>query len=52
MVTRPREGEAAVRGRAVDLFLALTRRRTAAEADVEVLGDPEVWDTWLAGTPF
>ncbi|GLP77908.1 hypothetical protein TUM20983_50180 [Mycobacterium antarcticum] len=46
------KGEAAVRGRAVDLFLALTRRRTAAEADVEVLGDPEVWDTWLAGTPF
>jgi uncharacterized protein (TIGR03083 family) len=46
------KGEAAVRGRAVDLFLALTRRRTAAEADVEVLGDPGVWEAWLRGTPF
>ncbi|CDQ43391.1 maleylpyruvate isomerase family mycothiol-dependent enzyme [Mycolicibacterium neoaurum] len=46
------KSDVAVRGRAVDLLLAITRRRTAAEAGVEVLGDAEVWDAWLAGTPF
>lgn len=46
------KGEAAVRGSAVDLLLALTRRRTTAEARLEVFGDEAVWDSWLAGTPF
>lgn len=46
------KGDAAVRGRAVDLLLVITRRRTAAEAGVEVFGDAQVWDAWLAGTPF
>jgi uncharacterized protein (TIGR03083 family) len=46
------KGEVAVRGSAVNLLLALTRRRTAAEAGVEVLGDEAVWDSWLNGTPF
>ncbi len=46
------KGEAAVRGRAVDLLLALTRRRTVAEAGIEVFGDAAVWDSWLSGTPF
>ena len=46
------KGEAAVRGSAVDLFLALTRRRTTAEAGLEVFGDEAVWDAWLNGTPF
>lgn len=43
------KGDAAIRGRAVDLLLALTRRRTA---NVEVLGDAAVWENWLDGTPF
>lgn len=46
------KGEAAVRGSAVDLLLALTRRRTTAEARLEVFGDEAVWDAWLAATPF
>ena len=46
------KGDAAVRGRAVDLLLAITRRRTAAQAGLEILGDAAVWDGWLAGTPF
>jgi uncharacterized protein (TIGR03083 family) len=46
------KGDAAVRGSAFDLFLALTRRRSGADAGVEVLGDPEVWETWLTRTPF
>ena len=46
------KGEAAVRGRAVDLLLVLTRRRTAPDAGVDVFGDAEVWDTWLARTPL
>ncbi|MDT5339632.1 MAG: hypothetical protein QOD90_5137 [Mycobacterium sp.] len=46
------KGEAAVRGSAVNLLLAVTRRRTTAEAGIEVLGDEAVWDSWLNGTPF
>jgi uncharacterized protein (TIGR03083 family) len=46
------KADVALRGRAVDLLLALTRRRSAAEVSVEVLGDTAVWDDWLAGTPF
>lgn len=42
----------ALRGRAVDLLSAITRRRTAEQAGLEVLGDASVWDQWLAGTPF
>lgn len=42
----------AARGRTVDLLLALTRRRSADEGDVQILGAPEVWTHWLAGTPF
>jgi len=42
----------ALRGPARDLMLAIVRRRTAAETGLEIFGDPEVWDTWLARTPF
>lgn len=43
---------AAVRGRAVDLLLALTRRHTARNAGLEVLGDAEAWTGWLERTPY
>ena len=46
------KGEAAVRGRAVDLLLAITRRRSTADAGLEVFGDAAVWDGWLSHTPF
>lgn len=46
------KGEAAVRGRAVDLLLGITRRQSAAEASLEVFGDAAVWDGWLARSPF
>lgn len=46
------KGEAALRGRSVDLLLALTRRRSLDEAGTEVYGDQAVWDGWLARTPF
>ncbi|MBC6461186.1 maleylpyruvate isomerase family mycothiol-dependent enzyme [Actinomadura sp. HBU206391] len=42
----------AVRGRAVDLLLALLRRRSAADAGVQILGAQEVWTTWLNRTPL
>ena len=42
----------ALRGPAKDLLLALVRRRTAAEAGIEVFGDTAVWDGWLERTPF
>lgn len=46
------KGDAAVRGTARDLLLAVTRRRSTAEAGLDVLGDAAVWDNWLAGTPL
>jgi len=46
------KGAAAVRGPAVELLLALLRRRTDAEAGVEVLGDRAVWTGWLERTPY
>jgi uncharacterized protein (TIGR03083 family) len=46
------KGAAAVRGPATGLLLAIVRRKTAADAGVEVLGDAAVWDGWLQRTPF
>jgi hypothetical protein len=46
------KGDAAVRGPASDLLLAIVRRRTAAEVGVEIFGDKAVWDRWLEYTPF
>jgi len=46
------KGDAAVRGHAKDLLLSIVRRRSTADAGVEVLGDTAVWDGWLARTPF
>lgn len=43
------KGDAAVRGSALNLLLAITRRRADG---VEVLGDTAVWNGWLADTPF
>ncbi len=42
----------ALRGPARDVLLAVVRRGTVAELGVELFGDPGVWDTWLARTPF
>jgi uncharacterized protein (TIGR03083 family) len=44
------KGEAAVRGSAVDLLLALTGRRSTADAGIEVIGDAGIWDAWLSQT--
>jgi uncharacterized protein (TIGR03083 family) len=46
------KGDVALRGPATDLLLALTRRRTAADLGVDILGDAGVWDRWLARTDF
>ena len=45
-------GDVALRGSAKDLLLAIVRRRTAAEAGVDIFGDTAVWDGWLEHTPF
>lgn len=47
-----RKGEVAVRGSATDLLLAVNRRRSTADAGVEVLGDAAVWENWLSRTAF
>ncbi|OBA98359.1 hypothetical protein A5662_16250 [Mycobacteriaceae bacterium 1482268.1] len=46
------KGDAALRGPATDLLLAVVRRRSAAEAGIEIFGDTAVWDGWLQRTPF
>jgi uncharacterized protein (TIGR03083 family) len=46
------KGDAAVRGPAQDLLLAIVRRRSPADAGIDVLGDSAVWDGWLERTPF
>jgi uncharacterized protein (TIGR03083 family) len=46
------KGDVALRAPAIDLLLAIVRRRTAAELGVEVFGDTAVWDGWLERTPF
>lgn len=46
------EGTVALRGPAKDLLLAIVRRRTAADAGVDVFGDTAVWDAWLDRTTF
>jgi hypothetical protein len=44
--------QATVNGTASSLLLALTRRRTAEGAGVQIAGDRALWDRWLAATPF
>ena len=46
------KGDAALRGSAQDLLLAVVRRQTAADGNIEVFGDTTVWDGWLNRTPF
>jgi uncharacterized protein (TIGR03083 family) len=46
------KGELAVRGRAVDLLLALLRRIAADDARLQVLGDAPIWSNWLGRTGF
>ena len=46
------KAEAAVRGSANELLLALTRRKATADTGIEVLGDAAIWDSWLSRSPF
>lgn len=46
------KGDAAVRGTAKDLLLAVVRRQTASDGNLEIFGDAAVWDGWLTRTPF
>jgi uncharacterized protein (TIGR03083 family) len=46
------KGDAAVRGSAADLLLAMTRRIEADAPGLQVLGDEPTWATWLERTPF
>lgn len=41
-----------VRGSVRDVLLALVRRKRSDELDVDILGDAQIWQTWLAHTPF
>jgi uncharacterized protein (TIGR03083 family) len=46
------KGDAALRGGAKDLLLAVVRRQSTADGGIEVFGDTAVWDGWLDRTPF
>jgi uncharacterized protein (TIGR03083 family) len=44
--------DVALRGRSVDLLLALTGRLRPEAANLVVTGDQELWDRWLSRTTF
>ncbi|OBF19439.1 maleylpyruvate isomerase family mycothiol-dependent enzyme [Mycobacterium sp. ACS4331] len=44
------KADAAVRGPVTDLLLITTNRRPVADTDVEVFGDEQVLQSWLAGS--
>jgi uncharacterized protein (TIGR03083 family) len=46
------KGDVALRGPAGRLLLVLLRRAPQDDPQVEVLGDPALLTSWLAGTPF
>lgn len=46
------KGTVAVRGSAVDLLLAASRRVPIGDTDAEVFGDTGVWQNWLDHTAF
>jgi hypothetical protein len=46
------KGTAAVRGSAGDLLLAVLRRIPADDERLQLIGDGDVWRTWLDRTPF
>lgn len=46
------KADAALRGSATDLLLAITRRRPVADLGVEMFGDDAVWNRWLERTQF
>jgi uncharacterized protein (TIGR03083 family) len=46
------KGDAALRGSAKDLLLAVVRRQTAADGGLEIFGDERIWHGWLNRTPF
>ncbi|MGE2691112.1 maleylpyruvate isomerase family mycothiol-dependent enzyme [Mycolicibacterium pulveris] len=46
------KGDVALRGAVKDLLLAIMRRRSAADAGIEIFGDATVWEDWLQRTPF
>lgn len=46
------KGDVAIRGSAADLLLALLRRLPADDERLELIGDGDVWRTWLARTGF
>ncbi|ORX06879.1 maleylpyruvate isomerase family mycothiol-dependent enzyme [Mycolicibacillus trivialis] len=46
------KGSVALRGRAVDLLLAILRRVQVEDTEIAVFGDADVWRYWLDHTPF
>jgi uncharacterized protein (TIGR03083 family) len=46
------KGDAAVRGSAADLLLAMMRRIEADGPGLQVIGDEATWATWVERTPF
>ncbi|MDY6998438.1 MAG: maleylpyruvate isomerase family mycothiol-dependent enzyme [Actinomycetota bacterium] len=46
------KGSVAVRGPVTELLLAMVRRKSTAEAGLDVFGDTAVWQAWLDSTPY
>ena len=46
------KGQVAVRGAAVHLLLAVLRRIPADDDRLQIIGESEIWETWLERTEF
>lgn len=46
------KGTVALRGSATDLLLALTRRRTVEDSDIQIFGEAAVWQSWVDHVTF
>lgn len=46
------KGTVALRGGAAELLLALLRRVSVADTDIQMFGDDRVWQNWLDRTPL
>ncbi|MDT5175420.1 MAG: hypothetical protein QOG37_2671, partial [Mycobacterium sp.] len=46
------KGTVALRGGACELLLAMTRRVSLVDTEIELFGDDVVWQRWLDRTPL
>jgi predicted lipid carrier protein YhbT len=49
---QPADADVGLSGAAVDLLLAMVRRRSVDDVGIQVEGDADLWRSWLELTPL